>query len=80
MGWTSPSGMATPERRNLLIVRMSTLSYQTGLITGVEHVKSRNHLFNYAAVVLLVKDEKRYRDAFQGIHLKRHYAPARSKG
>ena len=58
----------------MLLVRRC-MNNQTGLITGVEHVIGNRYVFNYTAIILPVKDERRYRDAFLGMHLKRHYSP-----
>ena len=47
---------------------------QLAIVTGVEHVKIKNNIFNLTAVILPYKEEDN-KSAYISFHLKKHYSP-----
>ena len=47
---------------------------QIAIVTGVEHIKIEDRIYNLTAVILPYKEED-YNSVYLSFHLKRHYAP-----
>ena len=81
------AAVAVKEKSDVLVMPESYLPFewlqtvarvcaknQMALVSGVEHVKIGNCIFNLTAVILPYEEDN-FRTAFMAFHLKKHYAP-----